>query len=491
MFSQAVKKSSNSIFDDTYSNKMYRSKQIYILSPYQNKTSSYKGQLHSHSTYSGTGHTITISDLVTAYKNDGYNFISVTDHDTLGVDPGISGILYIQGVESEPGINNREHVTTVGVTKKWKNIETQALIDSANVNGYFIMLSHPRYIDSTYGINWKTTELESKLDYYAVDVWDSFVDSVNSTEGIIDTLLTKGKRFYLTAVDDRHTITGAHGAFVEVFANSLTSTEIIPELKKGNFYSSNGALITAINVMNGIITVTVPSSSTIEFIGTKGVILQTSSSVLSASYTVNGSEKYVRIRVTNSLSKKAWSNPIYVNTLPDEKTVTVRENLYLYGRTFSNLDAPQAGIHFSGKNELSTDNYGQFFLDRYWSFNAGGAPTFTGRKARGSFRVPTALQSGDAIVYFAARGYGATAFSTGGRGFIGFYAAENWTDAAQGTIAKISGTPKGTTAATVISEFGYGTDVDQTYITVKSPNGTVYYITVSDAGTLSASSSAP
>lgn len=113
-------------------------------------------------------------------------------------------------------------------------------------------------------------------------------------------------------------------------------------------------------------------------------------------------------------------------------------NNYLGIRTQS----PLAPLHLSG-DVAALGAAGLFLSDNYRSTGAISANSFTGRSARGSAAAPTAVQTGDNILGIAARGYGATAFSTA-RGQIRMVAAENWTDAAQGTYYTISTTLIGT-----------------------------------------------
>jgi hypothetical protein len=68
---------------------------------------------------------------------------------------------------------------------------------------------------------------------------------------------------------------------------------------------------------------------------------------------------------------------------------------------------------------------------------------FIGRRAEGTLAMPTALLANDNIVTMQGRGYGATAFSPS-RAYMKFFAAENWTDAAQGTYISLATTTKGT-----------------------------------------------
>jgi hypothetical protein len=72
---------------------------------------------------------------------------------------------------------------------------------------------------------------------------------------------------------------------------------------------------------------------------------------------------------------------------------------------------------------------------------------FIGRRAEGTLAAPSAILSGDNIMAMQGRGYGATKFSTSSRAYMKFFAAENWTDAAQGTYISLATTPTGTAAA--------------------------------------------
>jgi len=63
----------------------------------------------------------------------------------------------------------------------------------------------------------------------------------------------------------------------------------------------------------------------------------------------------------------------------------------------------------------------------------GGYASFLGLRADGTAASPSNLLVNDAISRISARGYGATGYSSGSRGNITFYAAENWNDTNQGT----------------------------------------------------------
>jgi hypothetical protein len=73
----------------------------------------------------------------------------------------------------------------------------------------------------------------------------------------------------------------------------------------------------------------------------------------------------------------------------------------------------------------------------------GGSPLFSFRRSQGTVAAPTAVQTGNTLGLFGAIGYGATGYASGRRAGFGFYAAENWTDSAQGTYVSIDTTALG------------------------------------------------
>jgi hypothetical protein len=102
--------------------------------------------------------------------------------------------------------------------------------------------------------------------------------------------------------------------------------------------------------------------------------------------------------------------------------------------------SPIAPLHLAGTSS-------PMMVFDYYGANANSS-LFLGRKARGTIASPTAILSGDSITAVAARGYGATAYAGSSNGLIGFFAAENFTDTAQGTYITFENATTGTTTRT-------------------------------------------
>ena len=76
--------------------------------------------------------------------------------------------------------------------------------------------------------------------------------------------------------------------------------------------------------------------------------------------------------------------------------------------------------------------------------SSGQGSLFVGRKARGTAAAPAAVLNNDVLAGFLGRGYGATNFNGTGQGSILVRAAENWTDAFQGTSIQFNTTATNT-----------------------------------------------
>lgn len=293
-----------------------RGAKVVITNPYSPKANVYKGQMHCHSTNSDGSDTPTA--LVTFYKNAGYHFVSITDHDVATPDPGVSGVLFIPGIEIAPDIGTSYHIPVYNTTNVQNAKTGQGVIDGTLSLGAYVNIAHPNY--AAYPIPY--SGLARLSGYYGIEIYNAnCTNQVNDPAGYAenrwDELLTDGRKVLGFAVDDNHRSSSAwqaNAGWVQVFADDLSVNSILDSLKRGNFYASTGATL-SVTVAGNVITATTGAAAKIEWIGKGGVVLRTSSlHVTTDSYTIVGDELYVRIKVTrDSDSKYAWSNPIWVN----------------------------------------------------------------------------------------------------------------------------------------------------------------------------------
>lgn len=88
------------------------------------------------------------------------------------------------------------------------------------------------------------------------------------------------------------------------------------------------------------------------------------------------------------------------------------------------------------------------------SFAGSGNLIF--RRADGTAASPSAVQLDDGLGFIGARGYGATAYSSGNRANIKFGVGSNWNDANHETYVALSVTPNGSTTLAEIARFNSG-----------------------------------
>jgi hypothetical protein len=105
-------------------------------------------------------------------------------------------------------------------------------------------------------------------------------------------------------------------------------------------------------------------------------------------------------------------------------TFTERMRITSAGNVGIGTTTPLGVLHISGLGAV-----GQLYADQY---GTAGSNLLL-RSARGTQSAPTSTLSGDLLGSIGVRGYGATGFSSGGRAGLYMYAAENFTDTAQGT----------------------------------------------------------
>lgn len=281
-------------------------KKVTIINPYSLKKNIYKGQLHCHTTNSSDAVDSPVT-LLTAYKNAGYSFVAITDHEFMTSQQAVPGILHIRG--SEDGTVDG-HILSIGTMSEKQSTISQEVVDLINEDRGFCVMAHPNWIVLPFS-NDKLLEIRG---YHAIEVYNALVSRTEgAAEEQIDYVLRNGIMAYLTASDDCHGIStqNFNVGWVNLYADDLNELSVMESLKRGNFYSSIGAEMSIWMEENKII-VSCPSPSNIEFITSRG-ISKSSTNSTSSFYEIYGDEKYVRVNITRiSDNKKAWSNPIQV-----------------------------------------------------------------------------------------------------------------------------------------------------------------------------------
>ncbi len=304
----------------------------------------YKGNTHTHSSNSRGGDSA--PDVVARwYRENGYQFLFITDHDEYLTDveplnaligrtgwflllPGQEmgySITTKDGRKANPHVNGlftREVIWPQGVSTM------EGAIAQVLAQGAIAQVNHPNYAWSL-----KPEDLDGLPDGTLLEIWNG-LEGINnvggddgkgdvrpSSEGFWDHLLSRGKIIWAVGADDVHAMqgkdanTGSGKAWIVVRAPELTPAAIRAAITQGDFYASNGVKIADIMSDAHRLAVKIDDKETgfqylTRFIGQGGKILAEVAG-LNPSYRFKGDETYVRATIVDSDGRKAWIQPVF------------------------------------------------------------------------------------------------------------------------------------------------------------------------------------
>ncbi len=250
----------------------------------------YKGNMHCHSTLSD-GH-YTPEELKAMYKEKGYSFLAITDHEVFHNNSYLDDDKFITLTSAEYAIKQfPEQSTLVNYNMKvchlnlyakeqnnifnicyqetadkytpkdkrssllrpesdWKRVYSQEgiskIIKTANENGFFVCYNHPRWSLENYG------DYSGYEGLWGVEIYNTGVNISGIYEydiNVLDDFLRDGKKIFASCGDDNHNRQSeirdadSFGAFVMVNAEKLSYSSIVKSLLNGDFYTSTGPLI--------------------------------------------------------------------------------------------------------------------------------------------------------------------------------------------------------------------------------------------------------
>jgi len=298
----------------------------------------YKGNLHTHTINKGGDSS---PDVVARwYKEHGYNFLVLSDHNYLTDPKGLNSIfaaeerfLLISGEEVTSGFEKKPvHVNAFKLHSTLPPIVGKSVLDTIQKNvdaileaGGMPSLNHPNF-------RWAITptELSQVRNLHLFEVFNghpatnSFSGgTAPSLEEMWDIVLSAGNRIYGIAVDDAHVFkvfgpehSNPGRGWVNVKARELSVEAILESLERGHFYSSTGVVLNDVRWLpKGLDIKIVPRKNddrkyTTDFIGPGGKLLKRSFDN-NPSYTLRPSELYVRAKVTSSDGEMAWVQPVF------------------------------------------------------------------------------------------------------------------------------------------------------------------------------------
>ena len=297
----------------------------------------YKGNTHTH-TLNSDGDS-TPDDVVRWYREHGYHFLVLTDHNYLTSVDALNALhgadekfLVIRGEEVTELFEDKSlHVNGLDVSERVEPQGGTSVVDVLQRNVDAIRhadgvphINHPNY-------RWSITadELRQVRNNRLFEIYNGHPmvngaggGGVPGLEEVWDAILTAGVRLYGIAVDDAHTfkdpgnpaVAGPGRGWIVVRAATLEPRTLLAAVERGEFYASTGVELEDYQVNAREMTVTVKpttwSKYRIQFIGAGGALLQETPDS-TATYTFTGSERYVRAKVIESNGAIAWCQPVF------------------------------------------------------------------------------------------------------------------------------------------------------------------------------------
>lgn len=216
----------------------------------------YKGNLHTHTTVSDGRQSP--RETVEFYKENGYDFLALTDHDIYGIHEALNtkDFIVLAGVEAEtwlgqtPPLYRVHHLLAIGDPDKNKyrhghffdseevtsKLSCQELIDELSENGNLVIYNHP---------HWSKTSIEEVAQLKGLNGLEIYnhISQVGGRSGnaelFYDHLLWQDNLVWCYGADDAHVMgENACGGYITVKAPELTRRAVFDALVSGSFYAS-------------------------------------------------------------------------------------------------------------------------------------------------------------------------------------------------------------------------------------------------------------
>ncbi len=305
-----------------------------------------RGNVHTH-TLNSDGDSPP-SDVARWYRDSGYQFLAITDHnvrtdidglqwelDREAAGLGTPLVRLIPGEEvtdayaDDAGhydlhVNALGCPATLGPQGGDSKIDVlQRTIDAIAEAGGIAIVNHPNF-------RWSIdiADLMALRSDFLLEIRNAHPKAnslgnrqVPGCEEMWDELLTAGRKVLAVVSDDAHVLGRFHSRlpnpgkmWLECLVADDEEESILQALRTGAFYCSNGVELAEVTPHDSTLHVAVRQhfdcAYTITWIGSGGRVLD-EVEALEARYSLGADEPYVRARVTSSHGEHAWTQPLF------------------------------------------------------------------------------------------------------------------------------------------------------------------------------------
>ncbi|MCA2965681.1 MAG: PHP domain-containing protein [Acidobacteriaceae bacterium] len=296
----------------------------------------YKGNLHTH-TLNSDGDSTPI-EVATWYREHGYQFLALTDHNhltdvaALNATLGAKGKFLLLPAEelTDKYLTKPIHINALNLTRELQAQHGASVADTirrniARIRGAQALpsVNHPNF-------HWAITARDmlgiNGLTHFEVYNGHPTVNNYGgggapSLDRMWDELLTGGQRLYGISVDDAHIFkrTGQEYSnpgrgWVVVRSAELSAAAITDALARGDFYASSGLNLLDVQITPAAYRTEIDARDTEKFtatvLGEGGKVLATTFDAI-PEYKFTGAEKYVRARIDSSFGHSPWTQPVF------------------------------------------------------------------------------------------------------------------------------------------------------------------------------------
>jgi hypothetical protein len=276
-----------------------------------------KAQLHCHTTESDGR--IRPRDLLRMYKDAGYSFVLITDHNrvTRCDDLNDAGFLALPGSEDTvssllPPLG--PHLGRLFVETPTRSGTAQERIDVTVAAGGLASLCHPTWTGNFWTGSWPPGAATTLLGYHLIEVWNPHSSSDRDVQLWSSVLRARGSRVpaWGIAVDDCHHARQFNRGWVMAKVTDVFADALKRALTQGAFYASTGvsadfgaegdAIWARWKDLPGAVA---------RYLDAAGAVRLEAASP-EARYRVRGDEGFARVEVVAPTGARAWSQPFRI-----------------------------------------------------------------------------------------------------------------------------------------------------------------------------------
>lgn len=287
----------------------------------------FRGNLHTHTTQSDGERSV--DEVIGAYQQQGYDFISITDHFMERFGYPIVDTRSFRSDCFTTIIGAELHAPQLSHGERWHILANGLPLDFAPPSpdengpeiarraaaaGAFVTLAHP---------GWYSLSLADALTIdtaHAVEIYNHTVHHHNDrgdSSTLVEQLLMNGRRLHILATDDAHFSSRPDhfGGWVHVKSESLDPEALLSALKAGHFYASQGPSLLDVTIDGDFISIRTSPVQSIFITGTGSPAeRKRGERITDATFPLKHFQsKYCRVTIVDDFGRRAWTNPIWLD----------------------------------------------------------------------------------------------------------------------------------------------------------------------------------